>query len=664
MKKQHLLFFAAFLTCFMPVSSYAQAVVTSLCTPICQFFDGSGNILSGGKIFAYAAGTTTPQPTYTDNTGTTTNAHPIGLNASGMPPNGIFLTANSYKFVAQNSASVQVWVQDGFNNGVSLQSTVSGTFTANGDIVQGQPTAATAGANQSSFNHKSQGTYWTGAVSAIDSWIWQNVLGTGANPTSTYTLSHSGSSGTASVSITQLNLQNLNSVLWVGGTNGYGTMAACYAALPSTGGVCMITPNYTETFSANLTLSKNNAGFIFTGPATITMGSNQVVVNQGVGGAYLKGPNIPSNFAQGLNGVKFLYSGTGAAFLAGSTVGATTGVDFENFALDITAAGSSAIGINWIDVNGGCRLSGVSMNGAGTSQVGVQLDSSGGSFQGDCTFQDNQEGNVKTGVLFNGSAEENLLLNHQISGCAASSIGYDFEGSSFGNQAYGSNINGCTTGVKYGGTSSNNPVSVTLGTFTTSASFGASTTNNTVYQTGQAAPVITWGGTNNRYFFNGKFQNTGIICAVPTGSPITGNGADQTLGSCTIAANIVGPGQGIRVRALALHAAGTASTNYTVKFNGTVVAGPEASSGVDNSAIEGYQCEYINNAGVQNAQTFFCSKHFRSQNVANVGTNDNTIIGGTKSIDFTQAQTLTWTFNVANTDTVQLVLLSVEILQQ
>ena len=36
-----------------------------------QFFDNNGVILSGGKIYSYAAGTTTPATTYTSSTGAT-----------------------------------------------------------------------------------------------------------------------------------------------------------------------------------------------------------------------------------------------------------------------------------------------------------------------------------------------------------------------------------------------------------------------------------------------------------------------------------------------------------------------------------------------------------------------------------------------------------------
>ena len=70
-----------------------------------QFFDNNGVILSGGKIYTYAAGTTTPQATYTSAVGTTPHANPIILDSAGRVPGGeIWLTDGLvYKFVIETS---------------------------------------------------------------------------------------------------------------------------------------------------------------------------------------------------------------------------------------------------------------------------------------------------------------------------------------------------------------------------------------------------------------------------------------------------------------------------------------------------------------------------------------------------------------------------------
>ena len=69
-----------------------------------QFFDNNGNPLVGGKLFTYAAGTTTPQVTYTSALGNTPNSNPIILNGGGRVPAEIWLTDGlEYKFVLYSS---------------------------------------------------------------------------------------------------------------------------------------------------------------------------------------------------------------------------------------------------------------------------------------------------------------------------------------------------------------------------------------------------------------------------------------------------------------------------------------------------------------------------------------------------------------------------------
>jgi hypothetical protein len=48
-----------------------------------QYFNNSGVPLAGGKVYTYAAGTTTPKATYSDAGGATENANPIALNSRG-----------------------------------------------------------------------------------------------------------------------------------------------------------------------------------------------------------------------------------------------------------------------------------------------------------------------------------------------------------------------------------------------------------------------------------------------------------------------------------------------------------------------------------------------------------------------------------------------------
>jgi hypothetical protein len=79
-----------------------------------QFFDNNGVILSGGKIYTYAAGTVTPQAVYTSVNGVTPHANPIILDSAGRVPGGeIWLTDGvSYKFVIETSASILLGTYD------------------------------------------------------------------------------------------------------------------------------------------------------------------------------------------------------------------------------------------------------------------------------------------------------------------------------------------------------------------------------------------------------------------------------------------------------------------------------------------------------------------------------------------------------------------------
>lgn len=58
---------------------------------------------------------------------------------------------------------------------------------------------ATNGANFASNAFNLDSSYWTGTAAAFDSWVWQTVLGTGANPYSVMNLAHSGTSGLITV---------------------------------------------------------------------------------------------------------------------------------------------------------------------------------------------------------------------------------------------------------------------------------------------------------------------------------------------------------------------------------------------------------------------------------------------------------------------------------
>lgn len=104
-----------------------------------QFLDNSGNVLTGGKIFTYAAGTTTNQVTYTTSLGNIPHSNPIILDASGRVPSGgeIWLTDGlSYKFVLTDSNNVLIGTYDNIILGVPASQVLFTGFKGQVGVVQ------------------------------------------------------------------------------------------------------------------------------------------------------------------------------------------------------------------------------------------------------------------------------------------------------------------------------------------------------------------------------------------------------------------------------------------------------------------------------------------------------------------------------------------------
>lgn len=96
-----------------------------------QFFDSNGDPLSGGKIYTYQGGTTTPKATYTTVVGDVAHTNPIILDSAGRVPGGqIWVTTDgTYKFVLATSADVTIATYDNlaaFNTGGSYVTNATG----------------------------------------------------------------------------------------------------------------------------------------------------------------------------------------------------------------------------------------------------------------------------------------------------------------------------------------------------------------------------------------------------------------------------------------------------------------------------------------------------------------------------------------------------------
>lgn len=117
-----------------------------------QFFDNSGNPLTGGKLYTYTAGTTTPAATYTSSSGVTAHPNPIVLDAAGRVPNSgeVWLTDGlQYKFVLKTSADVLIATYDNivginsnfinFTNEQEIQTATAGQTVFTLTTMQYQP---------------------------------------------------------------------------------------------------------------------------------------------------------------------------------------------------------------------------------------------------------------------------------------------------------------------------------------------------------------------------------------------------------------------------------------------------------------------------------------------------------------------------------------------
>lgn len=99
-----------------------------------QFFTNTGAVLTGGKLYTYLAGTTTPTPTYTTSAGNVARTNPIVLDAAGRVPGSgeIWVTVGvTYKFVLTDSNDVLIGTYDNVTSLVNTDASLV-TYTPAG----------------------------------------------------------------------------------------------------------------------------------------------------------------------------------------------------------------------------------------------------------------------------------------------------------------------------------------------------------------------------------------------------------------------------------------------------------------------------------------------------------------------------------------------------
>lgn len=106
-------------------------------SPKFRAFDANGDPLSGGLLYSYAAGTSTPLDTYTTRAGDIANTNPVELDANGEAD--VWTTPGVlYKFVLADSLDVIQWTVDNVPSG-SVSGSGGGGGGGTGDAGTTEP---------------------------------------------------------------------------------------------------------------------------------------------------------------------------------------------------------------------------------------------------------------------------------------------------------------------------------------------------------------------------------------------------------------------------------------------------------------------------------------------------------------------------------------------
>lgn len=301
-----------------------------------QFFNDNGDPLSGGKIFTYVAGTTTPKATFTDYTGNTPHANPIILDAAGRTPDEIWLDyGDSYKFILKDSLDGLIGTYDNIDgippvniNLIRLYGSTSGYI----ELVA----PAVAGANVITFP-ASTGTVVLSANPTFTGTLTAATITASENITGAQTISGRLLSASQTVSI--------DGYLYMGGTGQaklpVGSTTQRAGAFSSTGQISGTTLTITNVVSGALYIGATISGTGVTAGTRVTnfltgsggVGTYTVSVSQTVA----PGTSISDAAVVGMiryNSTTNAFEGFGQSGWAGIGGGATGGAGDQVFVLN------------------------------------------------------------------------------------------------------------------------------------------------------------------------------------------------------------------------------------------------------------------------------------------------------------------------------------------
>jgi len=332
-----------------------------------QFFDDNGSPLVGGKLYSYAAGTTTPLATYTTSAGTVANTNPIILNAGGRTPTEIWqATGILLKFVLYNSVNELIGTYDGIpsiNDPFGINSQLTSVAGTNTITATATPTL-TAYATGAIYSFIAANTNSGAATLSIDGLTAKSITKNGSVALSAGDIQ---SGKMMLVEYDGTTFQLLNNIVY-GGSITNGTIVSLTAPM-----------------------SVANGG---TGVATLT--TNNVVLGNGASAIQFVAPGTSGNL---LTSDGTTWGSTTPAIIAPTAIGqvpfSTNGTSYtatQKIVQMTAVASTSGTSIDFTSIPSWVKritvmLSGVSTNG--TSLPQIQLGTSSGpetsSYLGTCT---------------------------------------------------------------------------------------------------------------------------------------------------------------------------------------------------------------------------------------------------------------------------------------
>ena len=577
-----------------------------------QALDNLGNPLSGGFLYTYSAGTTTPYSTWTDSTLSVPNANPIILNSAGRPPNEIWFDSTSYKFVLTDSLSNVLGTWDNIQG-------VAGPAGSTPVISGTSLTSQTIGTG--SFTFVTQANI----ALVVGQWVTVSYSTTPSNYFYGQITAYSGTSLTVNVTVISGSGTYASWVISISGVRGpTGSPGAGSGTVTS---VAVATANgfagsvATSTTTPNITLSCNTIGILQgngTAISAITVGSGlsfsggTLAASSSAGGTVTSVSGTGGGTGLTLTGGPITTSGT---LSLGGILGITnggTGQSSANAALNAllpsqaTYSGRSLVtnGTNtsWTQVGtvysvgmtvpAFLSITGSPVTGTGTLAIGLSGTplpiANGGTGQTTFTAGQVLYGNGTSGLstsanmTFSGTALT-LANDASISGLnVGKGAGAVATNTAVGYQALFAN----TTGIQNTASGASALQNNTTGNYNTASGLSALQNNTTgIYNTANGVYALFSNTTGNYNTASGAsaLQNntTGIQNTASGASALQNN----TTGNYNTASGLS-----------ALQANTTASQNTAVGYQ----AGYSNTTGTTLDAF-GYQVLYANTTGTYNA---------------------------------------------------------------